>query len=249
MRFAKNPHKSLATLQNHLRLAIRHIVQHEHGRILHPRHQLCHFRIENGIPTEAEIHHLAVQPASEDIGKRHPRARNAAALQNRCTVHHYGRSTLDNRLGNELIPRLCSYLQFRNSIIQREIHPELLVPGRHLLHYAARGFMIVQGRTCAPNETPAVVPTGVQVHTPGAHRTHVRHSQALDGFPTDMHRRGIRAELHIEAGSVAAQIPHTIAHQRIDIGRKTGEWRVGVLDSLAVNMHLRGIVPHLPLRG
>ena len=111
VRLTQDTHEGLAALQDDFRGAVGHVVQHEHGRILHARHQLRHLGIEPGVAAETEVHHLAVQPAAEYVGEGHAGTRHAASLEDGSAVHHHRCGPMQILLRDKLIPGVDAYLQ------------------------------------------------------------------------------------------------------------------------------------------
>ena len=60
-----------------------------------------------------------------------------------------------------------------------------------------------------------------------------------------MHRRGIRAELQVEARGIPSQVLKVLPGLLVDIFREAYEGGVGILHRLAENVHLRSIMPDL----
>ena len=239
-----NPEESLPLFPDGFRGGVRHIIQNNDGRILHPGNELCHFQIQLGIATETQVNHFPVHGAGEDGRMRHAGTGGAAALQDAGAVHHDGPVGLGG-IGKRRQHRIAlGYADFQEiqAVVQRKIEHVFTHQGIHVRHQFALMVFLVGAVPveAAAYKTPLAVKEGIQVQAAAAGVGHVGHMVASVG-PAGVHGRGIRAETHIQAGRIQAQPPKGSTANLLIVGRETLVSARRCLNGLAIQRQILGV--------
>ena len=250
MRVAEDAEEFLAVFLDHRGVGVGRIVQHIHGRIGHGGHQAGDFRIQQGVPAEAQVDDFAVQGAGNHAGMGHARTARAAPLQDAGAVHH-DRALRAWRRSERLLqggPFIDPDFEGIDPVIQRQVQHVLPPLRGHVLDQAVGARLLLRGPSDAGG-TPDAVHEDVQVQPPDARRIHVRQPAPVGRCPPRMDGRGVGPEADVQACALGAEVPDGAAGNALEGGRKplvAGFRRIGRLsvhgEGRCVREHLGGQV-------
>ena len=246
MRVAEDAEEFLAVLLDQRSIRVGRIVQHEDGRIGHGGHQAGDFQVQQGVPAETQVVHLAVQGPGNHVRMGHARTAGAAPLQDAGAVHHHRTFRAGSR-GDRLrqrSPLVDPDFKGVHAVIQREVQHVLPPLRGHVPDQAVGARLLLRGPADA-GMFPCAIDQDVQVQAPDARRIHVRHPVPVGRCPPRMDGRGVGPEADVQARALGTEIPDGVAGHALEGGRKplvAGFRRVG---NLSVHGEGRGIGEHL----